>query len=113
MEEQRKNKANKLMKLLIKTQMDDFKDAQMLTDYAEEAKELGNTEIASYFASRAKNRMTTAQELDRHIDSLTREINMSDDNRDTENPHEMYRRTYRECQDEQCEMLKKKLEKIM
>ena len=36
-----------------------------------------------------------------------------DDNRDSENPHEMYRRTYRECQDEQCEMLKKKLEKIM
>ena len=57
--------------------------------------------------------MTTAQELDRFIDSLTREINMSDDNRDAENPHEMYRRTYRECQDEQCEMLKKKLEKIM
>ena len=57
--------------------------------------------------------MTTAQELDRHIDSLTRELNMSDDSRDGENPHEMYRRTYRECQGEQCEMLKKKLEKIM
>ena len=110
--EDHKNKAHKLMKLLVKTQMDDYKDAQMLTDYAEEAKELGNSEIASYFASRAKNRMTTAQELDRHIESLTREINASDSDRG-ENPHEMYRRVYRDCQGEQCELLKKKLEKIM
>ena len=53
MEDNKKNKAHKLMKLLVKTQMDDYKDAQMLTDYAEEAKELGNTEIASYFAESA------------------------------------------------------------
>lgn len=90
-----------------------IKDAQMLTEYAEEAKELGNSEIASYFASRAKNRMTTAQDLDRHIESLSRELNMSDGDDGGENPHEMYRKVYRECQGEQCEFLKKKLEKIM
>lgn len=113
MEEHKKTKNHKLMKMLVKIQMDDYKDAQMLTEYAEEAKELGNSEIASYFASRAKNRMTTAQDLDRHIESLSRELNMSDGDDGGENPHEMYRKVYRECQNEQCEFLKKKLEKIM
>ena len=48
MEELKKNKAHKLMKLLVKTQMDDYKDAQMLTDYAEEAKELSSDRCSRY-----------------------------------------------------------------
>lgn len=46
----------KLLKHLYKVAYDDVKDAEMLLEYAEDAKENGHMDIAKYFASDALNR---------------------------------------------------------
>ena len=52
----------KLLKMLIKMQSDDIKDAEMLAEYAEKAKSSGHTALAQRFASRAKMRASQYEE---------------------------------------------------
>lgn len=60
----------KIAGMLLKVQMDDLKDADMLMDYAEAAKREGDTTIANAMYTRAKSRLSQANECKRTIDSV-------------------------------------------
>lgn len=60
----------KIANILMKVQADDMKDAEMLTDWAEEAKEAGDMAIASALAARAKARLNQMYETERSIKSV-------------------------------------------
>lgn len=60
----------KIANILMKVQADDLKDAEMLADWAEEAKEAGDTAIASALCSRAKSRLAQMYETDRSIKNV-------------------------------------------
>lgn len=45
------------MEMLIKTLMDDFKDAKMLYDYACEAKKIKKDDVATFLIQRAEQRI--------------------------------------------------------
>lgn len=105
----KEEKSRKVMELLAKVQMDDHKDAQMLTDWAEEARELGYPQVAAYLASRAKSRISGASDINRHLEDIGREINLSDGDRYGD---DMWKRIHKKCLDEDCERMKSKLEKI-
>lgn len=83
---------------LIKVQMDDYRDATMLVDYAEQAKDNGDHDMAEFFAMRAKKRMQDAKETERLIDEW-----------DCEKTH----KAYQEYNELQTERLRKKIDKIM
>ena len=59
----------KIAGMLLKVQMDDLKDADMLIGYAEAAKAEGDTAIANAMYTRAKNRLAQMNECKRTIDS--------------------------------------------
>lgn len=103
----KEDKSRKVMELLAKVQMDDHKDAQMLTDWAEEARELGYPQVASYLAARAKSRISGASDINRHLEDIGREFNLSDSSSD-----EMWRKIHKKCMDEDCDRMKMKLEKM-
>ena len=90
---------HKMVSELISVLMDDYKDSEMLVDYAEEAMEEGNKELSSFFANRAKHRMSDAREAERWIDNSG----------GTEFIHE----AYKDYHEEQCTRLKKKLDRLM
>lgn len=52
----------KEIKHLVKSMIDNLKDAQMLFDYAREAKENHNAELANYFFMKAKTRIQMLNE---------------------------------------------------
>lgn len=106
-EMKKEDKSRRVMELLAKVQMDDHKDAQMLTDWAEEARELGYSQVASYLAARAKSRISGASDINRHLEDISREFNLSDSSGD-----EMWRKIHKKCMDEDCERMKSKLEKM-
>ena len=56
--------------LLLKVQMDDLKDADMLADYAAAIAAEGDTSIATALYSRAKSRLSQMNECKRTIDSV-------------------------------------------
>lgn len=55
-----------IMDALLRTQLDHIKDAEMLLDYAEDMKELGESSLCSMFISQAKARLASAADCD-HI----------------------------------------------
>lgn len=105
----KEEKSKKIMELLAKVQMDDHKDAQMLTDWAEEARELGYSQVANYLATRAKSRISGASDINRHLEEIGREVNLSDG---AGGYDDMWRRIHKKCIDEDCELMKSKLDKI-
>ena len=60
----------KIAGMLLKVQMDDLKDADMLIDYAEIAAREGDSNVASAMYSRAKARLNQMNECKRTIDSV-------------------------------------------
>lgn len=104
----KEDKSRRVMELLAKVQMDDHKDAQMLTDWAEEARELGYPQVASYLAARAKSRISGASDINRHLEDIGREVNLSD----SSGYDEVWRRIHKKCMDEDCDRMKSKLEKM-
>ena len=60
----------KIAGMLLKVQMDDLKDADMLVDYAEKIAAEGDTSIANGLYARAKNRLANFAECKRTIDSV-------------------------------------------
>jgi hypothetical protein len=90
---------NTMIKELISVLMDDYKDTEMLVDYAEEAMEEGNKELSSFFSNRAKHRMADAREAERWVDSIG----------SADYIHE----AYKDYHEEQCSRLKKKLDRLM
>ena len=60
----------KIAGMLLKVQMDDLKDADMLIDYAEKIAAEGDTSIANGLYTRAKTRLSHMEECKRTIDSV-------------------------------------------
>lgn len=60
----------KIAGMLLKVQMDDLKDADMLIDYAEIASREGDSNVANAMYARAKNRLTQMNECKRTIESV-------------------------------------------
>lgn len=60
----------KIAEILLKVQMDDLKDADMLVGYAEKVAAEGDTSIASALYARAKNRLSQMNECKRTIESV-------------------------------------------
>ena len=60
----------KIAGMLLKVQMDDLKDADMLIDYAEIAAREGDTSVASAMYARAKSRLAQMNECRRTIDGV-------------------------------------------
>ncbi|MBO7714442.1 MAG: hypothetical protein J6S85_12775 [Methanobrevibacter sp.] len=60
----------KIAGMLLKIQMDDLKDADMLIDYAETIASEGDTSIATALYSRAKTRLSQMEDCKRTIDSV-------------------------------------------
>ena len=57
-------------KILLKVQMDDLEDAQMLYEYAEEIREEGDEAIAQAIKQRALHRLEQYSECERSITSV-------------------------------------------
>ena len=102
-DDQRKSR---VLESLICAQMDDLRDAAKLADYAESAKNADKTSIASYFVQQAKGRLTSAAELERHIDELTPDGD-GDEERMT------YRHALKRYKDDEIAAIKRRLEKLM
>ena len=60
----------KIAGMLLKVQMDDLKDADMLVGYAEAAEREGDTAVASAMYTRAKNRLAQMNECKRTIEGV-------------------------------------------
>ena len=60
----------KIAGMLLKVQMDDLKDADMLMDYAEAAQREGDSAVASAMYARAKNRLAQMNECKRTIEGV-------------------------------------------
>ena len=63
-----------IMDALLRTQLDHVKNAEMLLDYAEDMKELGETSLCSMFISQAKTRLAAAADCDHIIDSCRQRL---------------------------------------
>lgn len=61
---------DKLIEMVLTTQMDDLNDAKMLLDYAEQAKMLGSPTLANSFATRAKYRLNNMSDCDHTLHSM-------------------------------------------
>jgi hypothetical protein len=60
----------KIAGMLLRTQMDDLKDAEMLLGYAEAAEHEGDSAVANAMYNRAKNRLNQMLECKRTIESV-------------------------------------------
>lgn len=67
-------KTTDMLTMLMKTQYDDIRDAEMLADYAMQAKSAGADSMASFFAQRAKSRITSFDDTQRHVDNIMHEM---------------------------------------
>lgn len=68
------SKQKNMLTMLMKTQYDDIRDAEMMTDYAMQAKSAGADSIASFFAQRAKSRIASYDDTQRHVDNILHEM---------------------------------------
>ena len=67
-----------ILSMLMKTQYDDIRDAEMMADYAMQAKTAGADSIASFFAQRAKSRITSYDDTQRHVDNILHDMKEDD-----------------------------------
>lgn len=72
------SKQKNMLTMLMKTQYDDIRDAEMMADYAMQAKSAGADSIASFFAQRAKSRITSYDDTQRHVDNILHEMKEED-----------------------------------
>lgn len=63
-----------ILSMLMKTQYDDIRDAEMMADYAMQAKSAGADSVASFFAQRAKSRITSYDDTQRHVDNILHDM---------------------------------------
>jgi DNA-binding protein H-NS len=105
-------KSKKIIEVLLKLQMDDLKDAEMLKDYAEEMKELGEHSIAASLASRAKQRLNQVTECENSIHNMMEKMKIEAE----EMGHKIntdeneYKIMYRKFTNEKISEIKKDLE---
>ena len=60
----------KIVGILLKVQMDDLKDAEMLADYARKIKDAGDTNIAMAMMNRAKTRLAQMEDCKRSVSTV-------------------------------------------
>ena len=60
----------KIASMLLKVQMDDLKDADMLVEYAQAIANEGDSSVAASLYSRAKSRLSQMNECKRTIDAV-------------------------------------------
>ncbi|MDY4466148.1 MAG: hypothetical protein SPE30_07675 [Candidatus Treponema excrementipullorum] len=77
------SKQKNILTMLMKTQYDDIRDAEMMADYAMQAKSAGADSIASFFAQRAKSRIASYDDTQRHVDNILHEMKEDDGTDDT------------------------------
>lgn len=53
-----------IVEAILRTQMDHLKDAEMMLDYADDMKEIGETALANMFLGQAKTRIAAAADCD-------------------------------------------------
>lgn len=68
------SKHKAVLTMLMKTQYDDIRDAEMMADYAMQAKSAGADSVASFFAQRAKSRITSYDDTQRHVDNIIHDM---------------------------------------
>lgn len=91
----------KLIEMVLKVQMDDYHDAKMLLEYADEAKMLGANSLANSFAVRAKARLNNMAECDHTLQNL-----LQDDDDD----HSVFATLYHKFINKEHEHLKKRID---
>lgn len=67
-------KGKKIIEALLRTQMDHLKDAEMMLDYADDMKELGETALANMFLSQAKTRIAAAMDCDHTLETYKQRL---------------------------------------
>lgn len=60
----------KIAEMLLKVEMDDLNDADMLADYAEKIKECGDMSLAQAMMARAKQRLSHMEECSRSVETV-------------------------------------------
>ena len=60
----------KIAEMLLKVEMDDLNDADMLADYAEKIKECGDMSLAQAMMARAKQRLSQMEECARSVETV-------------------------------------------
>ena len=107
-------KSKKIIEILLKLQMDDLRDAEMLADYAENMKEMGEHSIASSLASRAKQRLNQVTECENSIHNMMEKMKIEAE----EAGHKInleeneYQIMYKKFTNEKIAEIKKQLENI-
>ena len=100
----------KIAEYLLKVQMDDLKDADMLTGYAEKIAAEGDTSIANAMYSRAKMRLNHMEECKRTIDSvMLRAKNEASMTGESVNTDGIYSELYNDWIDSWAEKVRSKL----
>ena len=103
----------RIAEIVLKLQMDDLKDAQMLSDYAEEVKQIGDTAIASALNNRAKSRLNLMSECERTIAALMQRIKDENAINGTEISEEnLYSELYKKYLNYQSEKVREKIENL-
>lgn len=67
-------KGKVIIEALLRTQMDHLKDAEMLLDYADDMRELGETALANMFLGQAKTRIAAAADCDHTLETYKQRL---------------------------------------
>lgn len=73
-----------IAEILLKIQMDDLQDAQMLYDYAEEIAEHGDMALAQAINTRAKQRLDMYNDCSHSIEAVLERARMNGEAQDTD-----------------------------
>lgn len=68
-----------MTKRLISVMKDDLKDSEMLFGYAKDEREAGNNEMASWYLTKARNRLDMFQKVDEKIQDHMRKKSYGED----------------------------------
>lgn len=103
----------KIAEILLKLQMEDLNDADMLAEYAKEIEELGDVAIAQAIANRAKTRLSQMAECDHSIKLLMQRV-QSDKAAKGEpfNEDSLYAVLYKKHVESNADRVRKKLESM-
>lgn len=67
-------KCKRIIEAILYTQMDHLKDAERMLDFADDMKELGESNLANMFLSQAKTRISAAMDCDHTLDTYKQRL---------------------------------------
>lgn len=68
----------KLLEMMVKVQMDDLTDADMLADYAKKAMDAGSMDLYQKFTARAKARIQSYENCTEEMDAIIQKMKAED-----------------------------------